>query len=234
MKTLISARPQYLSHQTWQSSNLQSGDPTFKVIWLFDYVVTWQIQKPYICSSAIPMATKLGWVVTWVGGPHRQSLVIFWLHGHVTNSENLYLHFRNTYHHQTWQGGNLPSEDPTYLVRWPFDKVVTWKIQKSSIYSSTIPMATKLGRAVSCKGGTLKVFKVSWPFDCVVTLQIQKTCICSSTISMATELGRVLTWGGGTQSSKSRKHLITWSHEKWKKLISTLTQYLWPPNLEEW
>ena len=118
-------------------------------------MVTWQIQKPYICSSTIPMATKLGWVVTWVGQPHHQSHVIFWLRGHVTNSKNLYLHFRNTYRHQTWQSGNLPSEDPTYLVRWPFDKVVTWKIQKSSIYSSTIPMATKLGRVVSCKGGTL-------------------------------------------------------------------------------
>ena len=31
------------SHQTWQSSNLRLGDPTFKVIWPFDYVVTWQM-----------------------------------------------------------------------------------------------------------------------------------------------------------------------------------------------
>ena len=37
--------------QTWPSSNLQWGDPNFKVTWLFDYVVTWLIQ---ILISALP------------------------------------------------------------------------------------------------------------------------------------------------------------------------------------
>ena len=58
-----------------------------------------------------------------MGGPNLQSQASFWLRGHVTNSKNLYLHFSNTYGHQTWQGVNLPLEDPTYLVRWPFNQV---------------------------------------------------------------------------------------------------------------
>ena len=115
-------------HQPWQSSNLQREDPTFKVTWPFDHVVMWQIQKIYICSSTIPMATKLGKVVTCGGGTHLQSHVTFWLRGHVINSKNLYLHFCNTCGHRTWQGGNLPSKDPPYVVRWPVDQVVTWQL----------------------------------------------------------------------------------------------------------
>ena len=54
------------------------------------------------------MAIKLDRVVTFGGGHHLQSHVTFWLRGHVTNSKNLYLHFHNTYGHQTCHGGNLP------------------------------------------------------------------------------------------------------------------------------
>ena len=185
MKSLTSALPQYL----WQSSNLQWGNPTFKVTWPFDKVVTWYIQKTYICSSAIPMATKFGTLVPCSGGnPPSKSrdLLITWSRDKL---KHLYLHFHNTYGHQTWQGGNLPLEDPTYLVRWSFDNVATWQIQETYICSSAIPMATKLGRVVAC--------------------------------------------GGGTPTSKSRALLITWSRDKFKKLISALPQYLWPPNLVE-
>ena len=45
--------------------NLQSGNSTFKVTWPFDYVVTWQMKKIYICTFAIPMAIKLGRVVVY-------------------------------------------------------------------------------------------------------------------------------------------------------------------------
>ena len=89
-----------------------------------------------------------------MGGPHLQSHVTFCLRGHVTNSKKLHLHFHNTYSYQTWQGGNLLSEDSTYIIRWPFDHVVTWEIQKTYICISTIPMVTKLGRAVTCGGRT--------------------------------------------------------------------------------
>ena len=48
---------------------------------------------------------------------------------------------------------------------------------------------------------------------------------------MATKRGRVVTCSGGTPSSKSDDLLITWSSDKFKKLISALPQYLWPSNL---
>ena len=176
MKSLTSALPQYLS----QSNNLQ---------WPFDNVVTWHIQKTYIYSSAIPMTTKFGRLVTCSGrNPPSKSrdLLITWSRDKL---KHLYMHFHNTYGHQTWQGDNLPLENPTYLVRWPFDNVATWQIQEIYICSSAILMATKIGRVVAC--------------------------------------------GGGTPTSKSRALLITWSREKFKKLISALPQYLWPPNLVE-
>ena len=48
---------------------------------------------------------------------------------------------------------------------------------------------------------------------------------------MATKRGRVVTCSGGTPSSKSDDLLITWSSDKFKKLISALSKYLWPSNL---
>ena len=158
-------------------------------MWPFDYVVTWQIQKNDICSSRIPMATKLGRIVTcgWRNPPSKScDFLIMWSRD---KCKNLYLHFCNTYGHQTWQSSRLQWGHPTFKVMWPFDYVVTW--------------------------------------------QIQKLIICTFTIPMAIKIGRVVTWGGRTQSSKARELLITWSHDKWKKLISTLTQFLWPPNLAE-
>ena len=58
--------------------------------------------KPYICTSTIPMVTKLG----RVAGPQPQSHVTFQLKGHMTNEKSLYLHFHNIYGHQTWESGN--------------------------------------------------------------------------------------------------------------------------------
>ena len=57
------------------------------------------------------MTTKLGRVVTLVREPNIQSRVTFWLHGHVTNLKNLYLHFHNIYDHKSWQSGNLWLKD---------------------------------------------------------------------------------------------------------------------------
>ena len=51
---------------------------------------------------------------------------------------------------------------------------------------------------------------------------------------MATKLGRVVSCKGGTLPSKSRDLLIAWSRYKFKKLVSALPQYLWPPSLAEY
>ena len=187
-KKPISAFLQYHGHETWQGGNLQLEDTTYLVRWHFDNVVTWQIQKIYIRSSAIPMATKLGMEVTCGEGTPPSKTCEPVISGHVTNSKNLYLHFCNTYGHQIWQDGNLPSEDPTYLVRWNFDNVVTRQILKNYVCSSAILMTTKFGRVASCSGGT--------------------------------------------PPPKSRGLLITWSRDKFEKLISALPQYLRPSDFE--
>ena len=149
MKSLISALPQYLWPPNWESSNLRWGDPILTVTWPCDYVVTWQIQKTYICTFAIRTTTKLGRVVTCSGGPNLQSLVTFWSHGYVTNSKKLYLHFCNTYGHQTWQGGNLASGRTNTRGQVTFWSSSYVRIAKPYIYTSAIPMATKLGRVVT-------------------------------------------------------------------------------------
>ena len=67
--------------QNWQSGDLQWGNPTFKVTSPFDYVVTWQMKKTYICTSAISMATKFGRVVIcegWTQPSKSRDLLILW------------------------------------------------------------------------------------------------------------------------------------------------------------
>ena len=61
-----------------------------------------------------------------------------------------------------------------------------------------------------------------------------KPFICTTAVLMTIKLGRVVTCGGETTISKSRGLLIMQLHGKLKKLISRLTQYLWPQNLTEW
>ena len=56
-------------------------------------------------------------LVVGVGNPSKSRDLLIRLSGQVGNEKNLYLHFHNTCAHETWQAGNLPSEDPTYQVR---------------------------------------------------------------------------------------------------------------------
>ena len=101
-------------HQTWNGGNLSIGRPHIcsqVTFWSSSHVT---IVKPYIWSSAISMVTKLGRVITFGWGPDLQSHMTFWLHGHVANEKNLYLHPCSTYCHQTWQSGNLWLKDPTH------------------------------------------------------------------------------------------------------------------------
>ena len=58
----MSALLQYLWHKTGQIGNLQLGNHNFKVNWLFDYVVTWQIKKLISALSQYP------WLRTWQSG----------------------------------------------------------------------------------------------------------------------------------------------------------------------
>ena len=93
------------------------------------------------------MATKLRRVVTCSGGTLLQYHVTFWLHGHLTNEKNLYLHFNNIYGLKTWQSGKLRWGNPTFkVILWLWGQVTH---EKTYIFNSVIPMVIKLDRAVT-------------------------------------------------------------------------------------
>ena len=81
----------------------------------------------------------------------RDHLVIRWSRD---KCKTVYLHFCNIYGHQTWQSSNLRWADPIFKFTWIFDYVATWQMKKTYIYTSTMPIATKLGRVVAYIGGT--------------------------------------------------------------------------------
>ena len=152
-KTLYLNFPNFYGLQTWQSSNLRWTDPIFKVTWPSNYLVTWKMKKTYTSTFAIPMAIRLGRVVTYgQKTPHIKScyLLFKWFHD---KCKILHLHFRDVYDHQTWQSSNLHWTDPSFKAMRPFDHVITWQTKKNYICISTIHIATKLGRVVTYIGG---------------------------------------------------------------------------------
>ena len=62
-KTLYLPFPNIYGHQNWHSGNLLWGSLPFKATWPFDYVVTWQIKKTFICAFTMPMVIELGRVI---------------------------------------------------------------------------------------------------------------------------------------------------------------------------
>ena len=71
--------------QTKQGDDLGWEDPTDKVTWLFDVVVTWQIKNIITpLSQGLWIPNLAGWWVR-IRGPHPQSHVTLQYHGHVTN-----------------------------------------------------------------------------------------------------------------------------------------------------
>ena len=146
-------------------------------------------------------------------------------------------------------------------------------MKKPYIYTSAIPMTIKLGRMVTCDGGT----PTSMSCDILIICSRDKwrrNYTWTSTILIANKLCRVVTYARKTTHIKLHGLLITWSRDKcktlylhfcsaydhkagqsnnlpwgdptlkvtwpfdyvvrWqmKKIYVTLTQYLWPPNLE--
>ena len=69
LKTYLHYQISY-GHQIWQNVNLPSA-PSYKITWSFDhvvlrdYVTNW---NRYISTTAVPMATKLGTIVTYLNG----------------------------------------------------------------------------------------------------------------------------------------------------------------------
>ena len=99
-----------------------------------DLLITWSRGKwknIYICTSAIPIAIKLGRVVTYGRKTPRTKSCYLLITWSCDKCKTLCLHFHNIYGHQTWQSGNLPLEDLTHQVMWPFDYVVMWQMEKN-------------------------------------------------------------------------------------------------------
>ena len=70
LKTYIHYQSAY-SHQTLPNGNLPRWTPAHKVTWPFDHVVFWgrlTTWNHYISITTMPMATKLGKLVTWHEG----------------------------------------------------------------------------------------------------------------------------------------------------------------------
>ena len=131
-KTLYLHYRNTYGHQTWQSGTMRWRDPNFRVTWPFDYIDTSQMKKPYIRTSTILMATKLGRVVTYgrrTPPSKSRDLLIIGSRDKWKKLIYLYLQFHNTYGYQTWQSGNLRWGDAMQLFTWTFDHVVTWQIK---------------------------------------------------------------------------------------------------------
>ena len=85
--------------------------------------------------------------------------------GDVTTSRSCdklktHLHYHSIYAHQTWQGGNLPWWAPPHKVIWPFGHVVLYDHvtnQSHYIFTTTVSIATKLGRMVTQLDGLLLI-----------------------------------------------------------------------------
>ena len=134
---------------TWKPASVSNTLWVIVVRWPFDNVVTWQIQKTYIYSSAKPIAIRLGRVATcgWETPPSKPcDLLIMWSHD---KCKNLYLHFHNIYGQQSWHSSNLRWGDTIFKVTWTFNFVVTWQMKKTYIYTYTMSMATRLGRGAT-------------------------------------------------------------------------------------
>ena len=207
-------------HQTWQSGNLQWGSPTFKVMWPFDYGVTWQMKKAStVCNSTIPMATKLDRVVTYnqeTPPTKLRDLLITWSRD---KCKTLYLHHRNTHGHQTWQSGNMRWRDPNFKVTWPFDYIDTSQMKKPYICTSTILMATKLGRVVTygrrtppSKSCDLLIIGSRDKWKKLIYLYLQ----FHNTYGYQTWQSGNLRWGA--PCNYSHDLLIMWSRDKLKTL----------------
>ena len=218
-------------YQTWQSRNLRWGDPIFKVTWTFDYAVTWQIKRTYIYTAAIPMAIKLGRVITY-GKKTPQTKSRYPLIKCCRDKcKTLYLHFHNIYGHQTWQRGNLWWRDPNFKVMWPFDYVVTWQMKKILYLSflNTYGHETRKSDTYGLKIPHIKLHDplITWSSEKYKTLYLY---FCS-TYDHKTGQSSNLQWRQSTfKVTWLCDYLFTW---QMKKITFALAQYLWSPNVGE-
>ena len=70
--------------------------------------------KPYICTSAVLMTTKLDRVVTCSGGKQLSKSRDFVITCSRDKWKKLHLHLHNTYGHQAWESSSFHWRNPTH------------------------------------------------------------------------------------------------------------------------
>ena len=135
--------------------------PSYVNFWWHGHVTN---VKPYICPSAIPMATKIGRVITYI----ERAL---WFYGHVTNEKSLYLH----------------------KFTWLFDHVVIWQITKPYISTIFLHYLHNIYDYQTLKVGRSHPIShvTSWLRGHVTNKKPYKSL---SAIPRSFKFGRVLTW----------------------------------------
>ena len=124
------------------------------------------------------------------------------------------------------------------MTLWLRDLATSRDKLKPSISTTTMPMATKLGRMLTYLKGLLTI-KSTTPWSRGLAKSHNKRNRYTSTnrAPMATRLGRMVASLDGLLPIKSHDPLITWSCEitrQAKTVISLLQECLWKPNLAEW
>ena len=123
----------------------------------------------------------------WEDHPYQ----VKWPFEHVVKEKQkiLYLHFRNTYDHQTWQRGIFVLGDPTYTVMWLF--LSRDYVTNEKLYRHFHQLSPNLVRWWLWIGKfhppSLGIF---WSGGFLAN---EKPCICTSAKPMVTKPGRLFT-----------------------------------------
>ena len=217
-----------------------------------DWNLAVQPQNRHISTTKIPIATKLGRVVTYHGGlpPIKSRDLLATCFSQITWQikpivSPLLQCLWSPKLAGLWQATPIKSSyltwrPPTHDVTWPFDDVVLWNnVSNWSHYISitTVLVSTKLGRVLSYLKGLPPVKSHgSWvKWSCKIMWQIKN--IPTTTEAMVTKFGRAVTYHEGPSLIKSNGPLIKWSCKiTWQTetFISPLPQFSLPPNLTGW
>ena len=122
LKTLYLHYHNTFRHQNCRGGVLKWVAPTHNVTWPFhhmvlrDNVTNW---KHYIFTTRVPMAIKLGRMVTY-----RNDLRSKKSEESCVKQEHLNLHYHDEYDYQTWQIGDLLWGATIDLVTWFFNHMI--------------------------------------------------------------------------------------------------------------
>ena len=140
------------------------------IMWFFK--ITWETRTFISLLSQCLWPPNLAGLWLTISGSRSKILLFFWSRGLTRSREKLkavYPHYHSVYSSRNWGVGDL-------LSIWPMiDTIKNWK----HISTTTIPMATKLGRVVLYHKKLLiiKLHDPSITWFCKVTRQIKFLCL---------------------------------------------------------